>query len=235
MSGEAASALSIPDMVRMLSFGARHNPDVWDKHRKEVPNCPALAAALCAAGAQEKFQRRHVFAVAGRDTAAGAIAAMVWGFPRGGPRGQHQGFVKAFRTIDSYARILDDARAHRRAANETLFAMNEIVSGVGFATTTKMMYFAGLQFHEGNALIFDRNVIEAIRETSGKWSRFFPRTREALGSTHHWYGRASKAYGAFVREASDLAAVRSAASDAICSAQIETALFLAKAPKGTWD
>lgn len=235
MIDKLALSPSLPDLARVLSFGTTHNPLVWQKHQKLVSNCRALQMALQVARAQKRFERHQVFALACGDTSAGAIAAMIWGFPRGGPRGQHQGFVKAFRRIDEYATVIDDARSNRRSAAETLFALNRIETGVGFAPTTKMMYFADLLSHEGKALIFDRNVIEAIRAHSSRWSQMFPQTRAALGTSPHWYGRASKAYGAFVQEATELAVGLSNATHAICPSQIDTALFLEKARRGIWS
>lgn len=225
---------SIPDLATVLNFGARHNPDVWLKHVRLLPHCSELQTALKIARSEDFFTRRQVFQLAQHDAATGVIAAMVWGFPRGGPRGRHEGFVRAFNAVSKFVDILDSARAKPTDAVTSIRLLNDVVSGVGFATTSKILYFTELNFNEGKALIFDRNVIKAIIDRTSPWSSSFPKTRELLGTSYHWYGRAANAYGTYVREAHETAALLSGSMQNVCPSQVETALFLTKARPGTW-
>jgi hypothetical protein len=58
--------------------------------------------------------------------------------------------------------------------------LNRLVAGVGFATTTKITYFARTSFEEGTALIYDVNVIKAITAANSPWQmRFRKRGRSS--------------------------------------------------------
>jgi hypothetical protein len=225
---------SIPDLATVLNFGARHNPNVWSKHVRSLPHCSELQTVLKIAKSEEIFRRRQVLELAQRDAAAGVIAAMIWGFPKGGPRGQHKGFVRAFDAVSKFVDLLDEARRKPTDAVSSIRSLNSVISGVGFATTSKILYFASLNFNEGKALIFDANVIEAIIDRNSPWSSSFPKTRELLGPSNNWYGRATSAYGTYLREADETAHSLSNSMTNLCPSQVETALFLEKVRQGTW-
>lgn len=219
----------LPSKSDILSFGARHNAEVWHKHREHLRelgvSSPSVTRALDAAAVHSgrKLSRQHVFEVAGQDTAAGVVASIVWGFPKGGLQGgRWKPFASAFAAADRFARVIEEIRARGNInATVALEMLNAVQPGVGFATTSKIAYFAKLPFAEGTALIFDKNVIEAIQLSNDDG---FERTRRALGPSKHFYGRGTSSYSAFVADANIRARDWQVDPD-----QIETALFLIKA------
>jgi hypothetical protein len=208
-----------------------HNSRVWNKHREALAQCDAGAgAAMRALDAAQgrcgfKLTRQDVFDIASQDTAAGVAAAIIWGFPKGGLRGRWQPFAQAFARADCYAQEIEQMRsaAVPIPASDALTRLNAIQPGVGFATTSKIAYFARLPVTEGRSLIYDSNVILAIKGGSGT---IFSRTRAALGAGTAFYHRGTPSYGCFIAEAEQLGTERGIAPE-----QIETALFLSLANK----
>jgi hypothetical protein len=215
----------------VLGFGSKHNPKVWSKHRSHLSETSRLDAVLDICKSKlDKLTRQDVFDIAKQDGASGVIASIVWGFPRGGrPGGQWKSFADAFEVSERFAVELAALRHERVPAFDGIIRLNRIVKGVGFATTTKIAYFAGVQFKEGKALIFDANVIKAISSLKSSWADVFPRTRAALGSTN-FYPKATRSYGLFIHEATAYAAERDTTPDAV-----EISLFRDAARPGVWS
>lgn len=145
----------LPPRDDVLGLGARHNPAVWIKHRNLIGDAVAANAAVRALDAARAFggarlPRRFVLALAAVDPEAGVVASLVWGFPKGGPQGRWRSFAEAFRRADRYAGILADIRSARAkvAARDALDRLNAVQPGVGFASTSKIAYFAGLPLAE---------------------------------------------------------------------------------------
>ncbi|WP_342712881.1 hypothetical protein AAFG13_18160 [Bradyrhizobium sp. B124] len=158
------------------------------------------------------------------------IASIVWGFPRGSmPGGKWLGFANAFESSSQFAEVLAGFRTTPQSATTTIARLNNLVTGLGFATTTKMAYFARLTFREGPALIFDANVIKAIIDPLTPWGGAFPKTRSLLGSTN-FHAKGVLSYSCYVEEASILARLHNATPDVI-----EVALFRSAARAGTWS
>ncbi|WP_375762508.1 hypothetical protein ACE10W_04785 [Bradyrhizobium sp. B025] len=221
----------LPTHDEVLDFGSAHNPLVWRKHREFLTDPSKLDAVLTACRATPgKLSRRQVFALADASREEGVIAAIVWGFPRGSmPGGKWLGFAEAFGKPDAFGEALRGLKANPSAATPAIVGLNSLVPGLGFATTTKMAYFARVTFQEGPALVFDANVIKAIADPGGAWARLFPKTRALLGPRPtHAHGVLS--YGSFIEEASALAARHDTAADVI-----EVALFRSAARPGTWS
>ncbi|MDH3032103.1 hypothetical protein [Methylobacterium fujisawaense] len=219
----------------ILEFGARHNSAVWAKHREFLGDTPPTPAALRALDAYRahcgaKLTRQHVFAMADVDPAAGAAAAIIWGFPKGGLRGRWQPFAEAFRRADQYAEVIEDIRSasNKVPARDALNRLNAVQPGVGFATTSKIAYFARLPLAEGGALIYDSNVILSIKASR---EDDFRQTRAALGTGTTFYHRGTATYGAFIGEAEGLGRKWQVAPE-----QIEAGLFTLRAnPRSGWN
>lgn len=216
-------------MHRIEGFGADYSPAVWTKHLSHLDKNGAdsshLRTVLKLAGDQRrKLTRRDVRDAYSISPATGVVASIVWGFPKGGrPGGIWQPFAEAFHKAPVYASVLADiAQTPTTMAFAGITALNEVQHGVGFATTTKIAYFAGVRFLEGPALIFDKNVIQAIRLLE---DGSFRRSREGLGDGAY-YHKAVSAYGHFLTEASQYAHRWAAVPD-----QVEVALFLMTANK----
>jgi hypothetical protein len=218
------------------AFGASHNAAVWEKHRLFLASAgsssgPAVKTldafrSLCGS----KLTRKHVFDIAAADTAAGVAAAIIWGFPKGGLRGRWQPFAEAFRQADRYAEVIEHLRraGPQTPACKALARLNAVQPGIGFATTSKIAYFSRLALSEGGALIYDSNVILAIKHNLGSE---FSRTRAALGTGSTFYHRGTLSYGNFIAETEAL-------SRAWCVApeQIEAELFRLRAnPRSGWN
>jgi hypothetical protein len=185
----------------------------------------------CANVSTGKLTRQHVFDIGASDPAKGVIAAIVWGFPKGGlPGGQYKDFASVFchaqKFADEIGRLgLDD----NISPFEALSRLNSLQAGIGFATTSKLAYFARLKFHKMHALIYDANVIKAIKDDvlSGE----FPNTRKLLGSGKAFYHLGMPSYARFIEEANALATRTGVDPD-----QIEAKLFIAKANPGSgWN
>jgi Putative 8-oxoguanine DNA glycosylase OGG-like protein len=227
----------LPSVEDVLEFGSKHNPDVWSKHRAfiEDPSPFDKVLSFCSEH-RSKFKRKHVFDIARADRERGIIASVVWGFPRGGrPGGQYKSFAQVFAETNRFADHIESIGSGNTGAAEGLQGLNSLLDGVGFATTSKLAYFADVQFLEGPALIFDANVIKAITSNDGVWSDAFRNTREMLG-VGSWYHRAAKSYGVYVAEARDLAKRSSEKLGVpVEPHQIETALFLHAVKPGVWS
>jgi len=113
------------------------------------------------------FTRQHVFDAFLESPHKGAIAAIKWGYPKGSRRrGSWQAFSEAFRNVE-YGASINDLSRSTVPASVALKRLNALVSGVGTATTTKMMYFAGIRVTIGTGehttgLIYDQMVRRAI-------------------------------------------------------------------------
>jgi hypothetical protein len=220
-----------PTRDEVMGFGSAHNAAVWTKHRLRLVDPSNLDAVLRACqSANQKLSRRQVFEMADTNPELGVIAAVVWGFPRGSmPGGKWLGFAKAFESSPQFAEALTGFRANTTSATTAVARLNNLVTGLGFATTTKMVYFARLTFQEGPALIFDANVIRAITDPSGPWGSSFPKTRSLLGSTN-FHAKGVLSYSSYVEEAAGLAGRHNPTPDVI-----EVALFRFAARAGTWS
>jgi hypothetical protein len=219
----------------ILEFGARHNSAVWVKHREFLSDTLPAHAAIHALDATRahcgaKLTRQHVFAIADLDPAAGAAAAIIWGFPKGGLRGRWLPFAEAFRRADRYAEVIETIRGSsiRVPARDALERLNGVQPGVGFATTSKIAYFARLPLAEGGALIYDSNVILSIKASRDD---DFRQTRAALGTGSTFYHRGTATYGAFISEAEGLGRKWQVSPE-----QIEAGLFTLRAnPRSGWN
>lgn len=113
------------------------------------------------------FTRQHVFDAFGESPQKGAVAAIKWGYPKGSrPGGSWQAFSAAFRNVE-YGESIAELLQSPTSALVALRHLNTLVSGVGTATTTKMMYFAGIRVGIGSgeyttSLIYDSMVRRAI-------------------------------------------------------------------------
>jgi hypothetical protein len=235
-SSERKVMRHIPSKDDVLMFGSNHNPNNWKKYKRLIRDDRAFDRVLSAAQSKPKFTRGQVFNLAKANPAQGAIGSVVWGFPRGSrPGGAYQSFASAFDQIDKFVDALVALKGKHLPASECLQTMNTLHVGIGFATTTKMLYFASIEFGEGPALIYDANVIRALQDDQGKWSVDFPLTRAAFGSGFA-YSKAVRSYGSFIQEAKELAARESVLRNELVEpVQIETALFLEKAKAGLWS
>jgi hypothetical protein len=218
-----------PDEV--MGFGSAHNAAVWAKHRQHLSDPSGLDAVLRACQSpSQKLSRRQVFEIADANPEWGVIAAVVWGFPRGSmPGGKWLSFANAFESSLRFAEVLAEFRANTTSATTAIARLNNLVGGLGFATTTKMAYFARLVFQEGPSLIFDANVIKAIVDPSGPWETFFPRTKSMLGSTN-LHAKGVLSYSSYVEESAALAKLHNTTPDVI-----EVALFRFVARAGSWS
>jgi hypothetical protein len=232
---EAAVRLSsLPTREQVLAFGSKHSRKNWTKHVEFLADNgidgKSLDRVLNAFSVLDgkRLERRHVFDLDPEDLAARAVAAVVWGFPKGGrPGGIWKPYAEAFGRSAAYARVLADLKSSKVAAVDGLRALDEISEGVGFATTSKMAYFSGVEFREGPALIYDKNVILAIRGPIAG----FEHTRSLLGSGEAFWHRGTVSYGAFVGEAAALAQGLGASHPD----QVELALFQSLvSSRGRW-
>jgi hypothetical protein len=220
----------LPSLADVMSFGSAHNPTVWMKHRAILPDPSRLDAVLEICHSKTgKLSRQHVFDIADDDASLGVIASIVWGFPRGGrPGGKWMSFAEAFEASPLFAEVLARLKTTAIPATEGIGQLNRVIRGIGFATTSKMAYFARLVFSEGPALIYDANVIKAITAPKSQWADAFSGTRSALG-TRNFYPKATPSYGNYVCEASTYAARRNTVPDVV-----EVALFRETARPGVW-
>lgn len=219
----------IPTEKDVMDFGSEHNPAVWNKHRARLSNPSDLDAVLERCRANTKLSRRHVFAMAETKSEWGVIAAVIWGFPRGSmPGGKWEAFADAFEGSTQFASELAGLRANPAPGTVAIEKLNRLVKGLNFATTTKIAYFARLDFREGPALIYDKNVIDAIVSSATSMADRFPRTKFLLRSSNS-YSNVVSSYGSYVEEASALAKLHDTTPDAI-----EVALFRSAVRPGTW-
>lgn len=220
-----------PTREDVLGFGSEHNPAVWSKHKAHLADPSDLVAVLekfRSTGA--KLSRQHVFEIADTKPEWGVISAIVWGFPRGSmPGGKWLAFAKAIELSTQFADALTGFKATSPPATMALVRLNSLVPGLGFATTTKMAYFARLNLQEGPALIYDANVIKAIIDPSKGWGSVFPRTRSLLGSSGS-HAKGVLSYSSYIEEAAALAAKHKTTPEAV-----EVALFRSAARPGTWS
>jgi hypothetical protein len=231
LKGQHFEGIEIPDKKRVLSIGRPHNASVWDKHLKLIGKDPTLLDAGPLRNVLRRFEaysncltRAHVFEIADTDAVCGIVAALVWGFPTGGYRGRYHRMAHAIGRANEYFGKIRELKASGTVgASHGLRALNSI--GLGFAITSKMLYFLRVYFSEGCSLIYDSNVIAAI----GLFHTDFSDTRAALGNSAHWYHRGTSSYSSFVREAGLLAEAKSVDAD-----QVEAALFLSLAKAG-WE
>ena len=169
MNGRIPSACDVINSVTNEQFRLRN----WEKHRKDerhqngdYPYCDAYAEYD-----GQRFTRKHVFEHFAQSDVKGVISAIKWGFPRGGrPGGKWQSFSDAFRRSSSYAEAIKEFRAApARTPLAIVSKLNQITSGVGPATTTKIAYFALLKSRcskwpdEMDCLIYDSMVRRAIK------------------------------------------------------------------------
>lgn len=225
------NAAQLPTIKEMMSFGSEHNPKVWEKHRVLVKDPSRLDSVLQSFQSKSgKLSRHRIFEIAKAKPELGVIAAIVWGFPRGGrPGGQWMSFAHAFDASQRFVEVLARLAAFTTPATEAIDQLNQLVAGIGFATTTKIAYFARTSFREGPALIYDANVIKAITAAKSPWAEAFPKTRSILGSTN-FYPKATRSYSSYIEEASALAAHHHTTSDVI-----EVALFRSAVRPGIWS
>lgn len=225
---------SFPSQIDVAEFGSRHNPANWEKHVEFVSRNGGSGELVrevldhCAEVSARKLTRQHVFNIGALDPAKGVIAAIVWGFPKGGrPGGQYKAFASVFCQAQRFADEIDKIkRDGDTSAFEALNRLNNLQPGIGFATTSKLAYFARLEFQGMQALIYDANVINAIKDNVLPGE--FPSTRKILGSNKAFYHRAMPSYATFIEEANALAIRIGADPD-----QIEAKLFIAKANPGS--
>ncbi|SDG59923.1 hypothetical protein SAMN05216338_1001862 [Bradyrhizobium sp. Rc2d] len=224
-------AIQLPTVAEMMGFGSSHNPKVWEKHRALVRDPFPLDSVLQSCQSKSgKLTRHRVFEIARAKPEFGVIAAIVWGFPRGGrPGGQWISFAHAFDAAQRFMEVLAELSAHAAPATQAIERLNQLVAGVGFASTTKIAYFARVSFREGPALIYDANVIKAITSAKDSLAGAFPRTRSILGSSN-FYPKATRSYGSYIEEASALAAHLQTTPEVI-----ELALFRSAARPGMWS
>ncbi|MEY9741222.1 hypothetical protein ABIF65_000596 [Bradyrhizobium japonicum] len=223
--------VQFPTVTEMMSFGSEHNAKVWQKHRALMKDPSLLESVLQHCQSKTgKLSRHHVFEIASTKPELGVIAAIVWGFPRGGtPGGRWKSFAHAFDAALRFVELLAKFAAFATHATQAIEQLNQLVAGVGFATTTKIAYFAKTSFHEGPALIYDANVIKAITAAKNPFTDAFPKTRSILGSSN-FYPKATRSYGTYIEEASALAAHLQTTPDVI-----ELALFRSAARPGIWS
>ncbi len=227
--------IKIPSKIDVHMLGTTHNPKVWEKHFEYVSDTKSKSAlgrvlARCATTKNSHLSREFVFSIAEEDVREGLIASVIWGFPKGsGPGGNWKRLADAFAKSREYADAIEKLkRAPFVSALAGLCSLNQIQNGVGFATTSKMAYFANVEFQEGRALIYDRNVMLAIKD--GLWADRFDGTRSGIGMNQHFYSKGVSTYASFIEEAEK--ACRQIGCDAD---QIETGLFLARAnAKSNW-
>lgn len=141
----------------------------WKKHRDhdryELRPYPFWGAYEALDGQQ--FTRQDVFSHFDDDPMKGVISAIKWGYPTGGrPRGSWKAFSDAFRKREFVTAIAELRAEPAPQASALLARLNDVVSGVGSATTTKIAYFAGLKTQEGDCLIYDSMVRRAIAHRS---------------------------------------------------------------------
>jgi hypothetical protein len=222
-------SIRIPSPVEVLAMGRPHNPSNWENHLRYVKAVgdpgPLLAVLRYADQFRTKFTRQHVFDIADKDDAAGAVAAVVWGFPSGGRPG---GFYKSFAALFGKAVALESLISEIRssAGGDPQVALSRLSlgqPGIGFATTSKVAYFARLAWRGQSALIYDRNVIDAVIDHSD----VFMSTASQVGSGRS-HGRCALAYSSFISEAH----FQASHLDAQAS-QIEAALFVSRT-KRNW-
>ncbi|WP_035973645.1 hypothetical protein [Bradyrhizobium sp. WSM471] len=105
--------------------------------------------------------------------------------------------------LAGYIRVSSDSeRQSTDSQRDALLAAGvDLVTGLGFATTTKMAHFARL---DRGPAIFDANVSKATVDPSGPWGSSFPRTRSLLGSTN-FHAKGVLNYSNYVEEAARLA------------------------------
>jgi hypothetical protein len=220
-----------PTQEEVLGFGSGHNPAVWSKHKAHLANSSDLLAVLekCRSNSG-KLSRRHVFEMADAKPEWGVIGAIVWGFPRGSmPGGKWLAFAKAIELSTQFADTLAGFKDASPSAIKAVVQLNSLVAGLGFATTTKMAYFARLNLQEGPALIYDANVIKAITDPSKGWDRVFPKTRLILGPTGS-HAKGVLSYSSYIEEAAALAVKHNTTPEIV-----EVALFRSVARAGTWS
>jgi hypothetical protein len=219
--------LKIPDRSQVKKLGAAHNPLVWRKHYESLSEGPSKHLLRDVLNDCEKVKdclsRAQVTAFSQRNLQAGVMASVIWGFPKGSlPGGVWKNLAYVFERSDRYAETLRAMKAEPNlSAAPGIQLLNKITEGVGFATTSKIAYFAQIRFSEGDALIYDRNVMLAIKDET--WCGQFTKTRKHIGKSEQFYSRGVPTYGSFIQEASLLAYESNCDSD-----QIEAALFLAK-------
>jgi hypothetical protein len=224
-------AVQLPTVLEMMSFGSEHNAKVWQKHRALMKDPSLLENVLQHCQSRTgKLSRHDVFEIASVKPELGVIAAIVWGFPRGGtPGGRWKSFAYAFDASLRFVEVLAKFATFATHASQAIEQLNQLVAGIGFATTTKIAYFAKTGFHEGPALIYDANVINAITGPKNPLADAFPRTRSILGSSN-FYPKATRSYGSYIEEASALAAHLQTTPDVI-----ELALFRSTVRSGIWS
>lgn len=222
--------IEVPTEDEVLSFGSAHNPAVWAKHRVVLADPSSLDAVLRLLRSKSgKVSRRDVFSIVDANIDYVVIAAIVWGFPRGSrPGGDWKSFATAFEDTSRFVSELNRLRTSHVSGLEGIARLNQLVSGIGYATTTKMAYFSRITFREGPALILDSNVIKAITASS-RWAKEFARTRALLGSSNV-NSKALAAYGIYVEEAASCAARMGVLPHAI-----ELALFRDAVRPGSWS
>ncbi|MGJ5036708.1 hypothetical protein ACQR13_21600 [Bradyrhizobium sp. HKCCYLRH3059] len=221
----------IPADKDVLSFGSAHNPAVWEKHRSLLSDPPGLDAVLQVIRSKAgKVSRGDIFHIVDANSKLAAIAAIVWGFPRGSrPGGDWKSFAHAFEVSSQFVVLLEELRGSLVPGSEGIARLNEIVAGVGYATTTKIAYFSRIVFREGPALILDSNVIKAITAPNSRWTANFPRTRAILGSSN-FNSKALTSYGVYIEEAA-----RCAARMGALPHSVELALFREAVRPGSWS
>lgn len=220
-----------PTSEDVLGFGSEHNPAVWGKHKAHLADPSDLVAVLekCRSNGA-KLSRQHVFEMADTKPEWGVIGAIVWGFPRGSmPGGKWLAFAKAIELSKQFADALDGFKVAPQSATTVVMQLNNLVPGLGFATTTKIAYFARLVLQEGPALIYDANVIKAITDPSKGWDRVFPKTRSLLGTSGS-HAKGVLSYSSYIEEAAALAAKRNTTPEVV-----EVALFRSATRAGTWS
>jgi hypothetical protein len=223
-------SIRIPSSAEVLAMGRPHNPSNWENHIRHIRASdgdpgPLITVLRCAERWQAKFIRKHVFDIAEQDAVAGAVAAVVWGFPSGGrPGGLYQSFAALFSNARVFDALITDMR--RASEMEPAAALNLLtigVPGISFATTSKIAYFSNLTWRDQCALIYDRNVIDGIRNHPG----VFVATASQVGSGKS-HARNRLGYTPFINEAHF-----QASQTRVSASQIEAALFLSKA-KRSW-
>lgn len=157
------SPADVSDSVTDLVFRTAN----WLRHREDPRYSSPYSHADDFTDLDGKaFTRSRVFADFEKSDQLGVVSSIKWGFPRGGrPGGVWTPFSDAFRST-SHAAAIAELRLRPLPAADLIRKLNEVVKGVGTATTSKMAYFARLKATDaGECLIYDSMVRRAIRDS----------------------------------------------------------------------
>ncbi len=126
--------------------------------------------------------RDDVFHYFRRSTSEGILAALAWGFQKGGLPGGVS-FSPVTERLDYFGRIIDEIKSS--SLNEALFNELNGVPGVKNGMTTKFLYFSNSRVQNARCMIFDSRVRLSILE---KYPESFQETIKHLPSNSLYPG-----------------------------------------------